>query len=62
MQLRQRNVLEYRNKGGVGNVSGLGLLEIDADSNLEIDNTLILESNYTLSDKIDFESQIGVNF
>ncbi|WP_298541459.1 SusC/RagA family TonB-linked outer membrane protein [uncultured Aquimarina sp.] len=61
LQVESFNGLEFRNRGGLGTTASLGSLELTSNTEFDVDNTLILESNYELSDKIGFESQLGVN-
>jgi TonB-linked SusC/RagA family outer membrane protein len=61
LQSASSSFMSFRNKGGTGVTSSLGTLDLSNASEFVVDNTLILGSNYKLSDKIGFESQIGAN-
>lgn len=60
-QLETRSVLGFRNRGGLGATESLGSLDLTSNTEFDVDNTFILQSNYKLSNKINFESQLGVN-
>lgn len=59
LDVEVRDEFDFRNKGGVN--GPLGFLLLDFDRLEEIDQTLILNTNYKLSDKIGFEGQIGAS-
>lgn len=61
LQTEEFNRLVFRNKGGLGVTTSLGSLDITANNEFDVDNTLILASNYRVSDKLEFDSQLGVN-
>lgn len=61
LQTENENVFDFRNRGGVGTIATLGALELGSDSEFDVNNSLILQTNYDLTDKIEFESQLGVN-
>ncbi|MDH7445620.1 SusC/RagA family TonB-linked outer membrane protein [Aquimarina sp. 2201CG14-23] len=60
-QFESADTNDFRNRGGLGAVATLGELEYTANTEFDVDNTLIFESNYKLSDNISFDSQIGIN-
>ncbi|AXT49522.1 SusC/RagA family TonB-linked outer membrane protein [Aquimarina sp. BL5] len=60
-QFESADTNDFRNRGGLGAVATLGELEYTANTEFDVDNTLIFESNYKLSDNIGFDSQIGIN-
>ncbi|MBS9463929.1 SusC/RagA family TonB-linked outer membrane protein [Flagellimonas sp. 389] len=61
LQVETFNRLDFRNRGGLGDEASLGSLDLTANAEFDVDNTLIFGSNYQLSDKLSFESQLGVN-
>lgn len=61
LQVETFNRLDFRNRGGLGDEESLGSLDLTANAEFDVDNTLIFGSNYQLSSKLSFESQLGVN-
>lgn len=61
LQVESSDVLDFRNRGGIGATATLGALELTSNNEFDVDNTVIFESNYQLTEKIGFESQLGVN-
>ncbi|TXN36778.1 SusC/RagA family TonB-linked outer membrane protein [Flagellimonas hymeniacidonis] len=61
LQVETTNRLDFRNRGGLGAVASLGSLDLTSNAEVDVDNTLIFGSSYQLSDKLSFESQLGVN-
>ncbi|AXT62684.1 SusC/RagA family TonB-linked outer membrane protein [Aquimarina sp. AD10] len=53
---------DFSNKGGTLSSSlQNGFLNLSADKEFEVDQSLILNANYKLSKKIGFEGQVGIN-
>lgn len=70
LQTETANVFDFRNRGGLvdGTRNGIdeairntGTMELEAATEFVVDNTLILGSNYDISDRLGFSSQLGVN-
>ncbi|UII76191.1 SusC/RagA family TonB-linked outer membrane protein [Flagellimonas sp. HMM57] len=61
LQVETNNRLDFRNRGGLGDEASLGSLNLRANAEFDVDNTLIFGSNYQISDKLSFESQLGIN-
>ncbi len=59
LQTEQANVFDFRNRGGIL-TDIFGALTIEADTDFRVDNTLIFGSNYAISEKIGFNSQLGI--
>lgn len=51
---------DFSNKGGVDDFE-FGFLELDYDKEVSVEQFLILNSTYQLSEKIGFDSQLGIN-
>ena len=58
LQYETANVFDYRNRGGIDE-DIFGALDITANTDFRVDNTLILGSKYDITEKIGFNSQIG---
>jgi len=71
LQTETSGVFDFRNRGGLtssGTRLGIpeetrntGTLQLESDTDFVVDNTLIFGSNYDLSEKLGFTSQLGVN-
>ncbi|MEM8510454.1 MAG: SusC/RagA family TonB-linked outer membrane protein [Bacteroidota bacterium] len=70
LQTESAEVFDFRNRGGLvdGDRNGIdeatrntGTLELEADSEFVVDNTLILGSEYDISETLGFSSQLGIN-
>ncbi|WP_282085708.1 SusC/RagA family TonB-linked outer membrane protein [Aquimarina algiphila] len=61
LQIETSDVLDFRNRGGIGATATLGTLDLTSNTEFDVDNTIIFESNYRISDAIGFESQLGIN-
>ncbi len=70
LQTETESIFDYRNRGGLApaernNIDeatrNTGTLELGAGTEFVVDNTLILSSEYDLTEKLGLNSQLGVN-
>lgn len=55
-----KNEFDYSNKGGLDQYE-FGFLNLDFEKEVIVDQTILLNSSYKLTDKIGFDAQIGIS-